>query len=205
MKIKKTMSQRGIGHLVHFTRAENLQSIFEKGLCPRDELSEKKAIFNDEFRFDRCTNAVCTSIEFPNYKMFYALRQQDPGAEWAVLGIDADVLLDFKCAFCERNAGSTPMFTMPLEDRMGGDAFQNLFKDESDGRKRADLKIPDWFPTNPQAEVLVFGTIPVEYITHAAFDDEDTLKKYKACIPEGVKGIAEHGLFAPRMDYEKWK
>lgn len=204
MKIKKIISERGIKNLIHFTRAENLPSIFEYGICPRTDLHEE-AIVNDEYRFDNCEGAVCTTIEFPNYKMFYRLRMDNPEADWAVLVIRAAAMVDFDCAFCEMNAGSKLMYSMPLEDRMGSRALQNLFKDISDGRRRADLKIPDFLPTNPQAEVLVFDTIPVEYITRVVFEDITAKRKYKNCIPDDIQAVVDKEYFYPRMDYEKWQ
>lgn len=205
MKIEKILSERGINSLVHFTRAENLPSIMEYGICPRAELYEEEAIFNDEYRYDDCENAVCTSIEFPNYKMFYRLRMDNPEADWAVLLISAEAMLDFNCAFCEMNAGSKPMYSMPLEERMGSSALQTLFRNVSDGRRRADLGIPDWLPTNPQAEVLVFATIPTDYITHVVFVDAYTKKKYEKYVPDDIEAVTEQGYFAPRMDYKKWQ
>lgn len=205
MKIEKIISERGINSLVHFTRAENLPSIMEYGICPRAELYEEEAIFNDEYRYDDCENAVCTSIEFPNYKMFYRLRMDNPEADWAVLLISAEAMVDFNCAFCEMNAGSKPMYSMPLEERMGSSALQTLFRNVSDGRRRADLGIPDWLPTNPQAEVLVFATIPTDYITHVVFADAYTKKKYEKYVPDDIEAVTEQEYFAPRMDYKKWQ
>ena len=87
---------------------------------------------------------------------------------------------------------------------MGSSALQNLFKDVSDGRRRADLGIPDCFPTNPQAEVLVFDTIPANYITHVLFEDKTTKKKYEKYIPADIDVVVAQGYFAPRMDYKMW-
>lgn len=204
MKIEKILSERGINSLIHFTRAENLPSIMEYGICPRAELYEEEAVFNDEYRYDDCENAVCTSIEFPNYKMFYRLRMDNPEADWAVLLISADAMVDFNCAYCEMNAGSKPMYSMPLEERMGSSALQTLFKDVSDGRRRTDLGIPDCLPTNPQAEVLVFDTIPTDYITHVLFQDQATKRKYEKYIPDDIVAVVDEGYFAPRMDYKMW-
>lgn len=205
MKIKKILSERNIDCLMHFTQAENLPGIFEYGICPRADLSEEEAIFNDEYRFDNCENAVCTSIEFPNYKMFYSLRVNNPGVDWAICVISAAAMVDFDCAFCEMNAGSKSMYSMPLAERMGSRALQNLFKDVSDGRRRSDLGIPDCFPTNPQAEVLVFDTIPVGYITHVLFENAAAMKKYKKYIPNNIEAVVNQNYFGPRMDYKMWQ
>lgn len=204
MKIEKILSKRDIDSLMHFTRAENLPNILEHGICPRANLDGEEAIFNDEYRFDLCEDAVCTSIEFPNYKMFYRLRMDNPNADWAILVIDAAALVDFPCAFCEMNAGSKAMYSMPLKERMGSGALQNLFKDVSDGRRRADLGIPDCLPTNPQAEVLVFDTIPTNYITHVLFEDKTTKEKYEKYIPADIDVVVAQGYFAPRPDYKMW-
>ncbi len=44
--------------------------------------------------------------------------------------------------------------------------------------KREDLHINDWYPTNPQAEVLVFGTISTDYISAVYFENHEDRKKY---------------------------
>ncbi len=72
------LEKRNIRNLIHFTRAENLLGIIENGLLPRDCLDADTCIFNDEYRYDQCEDAVCTSIEFPNYKMFFSLRNAHP-------------------------------------------------------------------------------------------------------------------------------
>ncbi|MBE6047711.1 MAG: DUF4433 domain-containing protein [Clostridium sp.] len=38
--------------LYHFTRVENLKSILEYGLIPRNEIDEEEAIVNDDCRYD---------------------------------------------------------------------------------------------------------------------------------------------------------
>ena len=69
--MEQLLKQRRIDWLLHFTQAENLPNIFKYGLLQRSilETSRIKSCFNDEYRYDECTDAVCTSIEFPNYKM----------------------------------------------------------------------------------------------------------------------------------------
>lgn len=71
--MERILKQRQIDRLYHFTQAENLSNIFRYGLLPREILENEEidSCFNDDYRFDNCLNAVCMSIEFPNYKMFY--------------------------------------------------------------------------------------------------------------------------------------
>lgn len=161
--MERILKQRNIDRLYHFTQAENLSNIFTYGLLPRKNLEEENiySCFNDDYRYDDCLDAVCMSIEFPNYKMFYKLRQDDPNVDWAVLRLDAQILCDFECAYCWTNAGDASMYNIPLRERMGKRAFLGLFEDRPFYPKREELNISDWYPTNPQAEVLVFGVIPV--------------------------------------------
>lgn len=75
--MKRFLKQRQINNLYHFTQAGNLLNIFKYGLLSREILEEEgiHSYFNDNYRFDNCPHAVCMSIEFPNYKMFYKLRK----------------------------------------------------------------------------------------------------------------------------------
>ena len=40
------------------------------------------------------------------------------------------------------------------------------------------MNLPSCYPTNPQAEVLVFANIPVKYIKFVYFCNYETLEKY---------------------------
>lgn len=202
MDISDFMEQRGILHLCHFTRVENLESILKYGLVPRSFLDDEQAIVNDAFRYDRCENAVCTTIEFPNYKMFYQLRCDNPNTQWAVLRLDAQILTDFDCAFCQVNAGSAASFTIPLSERKGADALAKLYAPVVDGVRRS-LLIPPSYPTSPQAEVLVFNTIPPEYIEAVYFNSVEVLRFFKS-MAYPVHMTVDTDWFSPRTDYRLW-
>ena len=203
--MEEILREKNIRNIIHFTRVENLPGILDRGLLPRAALDEDECIFNDAYRYDGCENAVCASIEFPNYKMFYSLRSSDPNTEWVVLVLDASVLLDFQCAFCETNAGSEAMYSTPLSSRMGVNAFLQMFTDNCDGHRREDLGIPDYYPTNPQAEVLIFGGIPIRYIKCIIFDSSSTLRKYRHFIPEEIKIMVDGDYYYARKDYKHWQ
>lgn len=204
--MEELLKQRQIDRLYHFTQAENLSNIFKYGLLPRNILEDSTipSCFNDDYRYDNCLNAVCMSIKFPNYKMFYRLRQDNSDVDWAVLRLNAQILCDFPCAYCWTNAGNSTMYNTPLEERMGTNAFLELFEDRPNYPKREELNIADWYPTNPQAEVLVFGTIPIRYIENVYFENRQTLVKYKEIIPNYINTAINSSVFKYRNDWEFW-
>lgn len=205
--MERILKQRQIDRLYHFTQAENLSNIFRYGLLPREILENEEidSCFNDDYRFDNCLNAVCMSIEFPNYKMFYKLRRDDPDIDWAVLQLDAQILCDYPCAFCWTNAGDSTMYNIPLEERMGTRAFLELFEDRPFYPQREELSIEDWYPTNPQAEVLVFGTIPIKYIQNVYFQYRQVFDRYKNDVPDRIDADVNPTVFSYRNDWEFWK
>lgn len=205
--MKKILEQKQIDTLYHFTRVENLENIFKYGLIPRDILDtrEIRSTYNDEYRYDGHFDAVCTSIEFPNYKMFYKLRQDNPETDWVVLGLDANILCDYECAYCWTNAGDAIIYTVPIEERKGMDAFLELFDDREGYPKRESLHINDRYPTNPQAEVLVFGTIPTNYIRAVYFENDRDRNEYIDLVPINISAIVNSNVFCPRNDWQAWK
>lgn len=204
--MKKILEERQIDCLMHFTRADNLSNIFKYGLLPRSILESKNITsdINDYYRYDNCTDAICTTVEFPNYKMFFSLRKDNPSVKWAVLRLDASIICDFDCAFCSTNAGSEEMYTVPLKERKGKKAFLKMFDELPYGPTRKQLNIADWYPTNPQAEVLVFGKIPTAYIDKVFFENSDSLEEYYDIIPEDINAKVDSKMFKYRKDWAYW-
>ena len=60
-----------------------------------------KYCYNDEYRYDRRLDAICTSISFPNYKMFYHLIS-DSDSAWAIIGINTNFIYQQKCVSHKR-------------------------------------------------------------------------------------------------------
>lgn len=205
--MEQILKDRQIDWLFHFTQADNLPNIMEYGIVPRNELEcyNIDFLYNDNYRYDNCKNAVCTSIEFPNYKMFYTLRQKNPDVDWVVILLDAQILLDFDCAFCTTNAGNSSMFNMSIEERKGKKAFLKLFEELPIGPTRKELNIGNWYPTDPQAEVLVFDTIPVNYIRAVFFEKQQTKKKYMPYILDEILCQVKGNVFSWRIDRAYWR
>lgn len=205
--MEKILKQKRIDYLLHFTRAENLENILKYGLLPKNVLLYKRipTVFNDEYRYDNCEDAVCTSIEFPNYKMFYTLRQDNPEVDWVVLLLDAKILCNFDCAFCCENAGSANMYQTDIESRKGIKAFLKLFDEQAGCYSRKEMNLPSYYPTNPQAEVLVFANIPVEYIKCVYFYNYKTMNKYANLFDDTNMCKVNTYFFYGRKDYNFWQ
>lgn len=201
------LKQKKIDRLYHFTRAENIKNILDFGLMPRAELDAWgiESFYNDEFRYDKCLNAVCTSIEHPNYRMFYRLRITHPEIDWVVIRLDASVLLNFECAYCWTNAGDATMYSTPIVQRKGISAFESLFKNREGYPTREELNIPSYYPTNPQAEVLVFDTIPIEYVSCLYFEDQRTYDKYMDITAQKVDTYVYPEVYRQRRDSAFWQ
>lgn len=201
--IREFAAERGIDFLMHFTRASNLDSILARGLVQRNTLiSEGFNGYNDQFRIDG-TDAVCLSISFPNYKMFYGVQKDHPGETWVILAIHQQALWDLDCAFCITNAASNVVRSTPLVQRKGLAAFQAMY-DDWPSKSRAELNIPNNFPTNPQAEVLALQGVPRQYILGIIALNESVKQSLIARYP-GVNVVTSARYFRYRTDYAHWK
>jgi hypothetical protein len=207
--VSEFCSTKRIVYLIHFTRIENLKRILQQGLINRKELSRlpesERPIFNDQERFDGHIEAVCLSISFPNYQMFYKLNKDKPD-DWVVLLLDSSILWDLDCAFCQTNAASSIISRIPLEQRKTLKALVQMFNDE-ENVSRDELAIPANFTTNPQAEVLVFGTIPTNYIRCVNFRSISAMKAWQNLnsYPKNLSLVASDIYFKPRCDWPKWQ
>lgn len=212
-KISNLIKDRKIITLFHFTNIKNLHSILRYGLLTRDKLKFLKVEYhiNDYDRFDN-TNGISLSISFPNYKMFYQLRLKEPNEKWVLIAVNPSVLYELDCGFFYTNAANNSCF----EDRTDRiyktfDSLENVFSSEyppdySFGHThfRNNLNINDSFPTNPQAEVLVFDDIPTSKFIGLVFNNENDLK-YIGDLPKYLKVEVIPKLFDSRNDWQNWR
>jgi hypothetical protein len=201
--IREFVAERGIKLLMHFTRASNLPSIFTRGLVPRNTLAQEGFdAFNDQYRIDG-TDAVCLSIDFPNYKMFYGVQKDHADETWVIICIHPQALWDLDCAFCTANAASNGVTAIPLNQRRTLSAMQAMYMDWP-GKARSELNLPDNYPTNPQAEVLALQGVPKKYIVGILTLNEVVRQELMAKFP-GVEMRALAGYFRYRRDFAHWK
>jgi len=209
--IRRFVQSRGIETVVHFTRVSNVPGILEHGLLGRETLARRglPSVSNDSYRYDGTPDAICISISFPNYKMFYALKQRNPDTDWAVLRLDPAVLWELPCAFCRSNAGASTVSSIPLADRMGLPALKAMFAEVRPDVSRAQLRIPDNYPTDPQAEVLILAPVALGYVhridLNVAVNNFEEMSELLGPLLEKVDFCFDASLFTYRKDYDRWR
>jgi hypothetical protein len=198
--VQEYAAEIGVKQLVHFTRESNLESILNRGLVTRDVLTREG--FNGNVRADY-TSAVCVSIGFPNYKMWWGIRKDNPEIEFVLLVLEERALWELPCAFCSANAALGAIAAIPIAQRQTLQAFEGMYADVV-GKERAKLDLPGYWPTNPQAEVLMLQGVPRKYIRGVVTLNAAQETRINEKFP-GLKTWVHAGYFRYRKDYEFWK
>lgn len=215
--MQKAVQARGIRCVVHFTRLCNLGRILSEGLKSRNDLEQGvgECTFSDNIRVDGHTGAICLSISFPNYKMFYRLRCDNPQDKWVILLLKPSVLWKKDCAFFKTNAASNHCRFLDVASRKGEDSFLDLFDEQSkeiqhtEGTTlsvdvRSHYELPTNYTTDPQAEVLCFDHIDISYIMKIFFHT-DADKQSIINVPSHIICETEPRAFGCRKDYLAWR
>ncbi len=202
MSIEEFINKRAIKSLYHFTALGNLQSILDNGLLSVTSLQENNIgyYYNDELRLEKKLNAICVSISFPNYKMFYKYRKKYDELQWCVIELDPSILYEKKCLFCETNAANSNEISKNDYEKNDINALNKLFYDDKYMKDQGlDLNIP----TDPQAEVLVLNNIEPQYIKSLNFEVREInfpISKYS-----NFKFLYNTDLFWCRKDWRNWQ
>ena len=150
----------------------------------RSQLVERRIRFDqiDHSRQDGCPEAVCLTISFPNYKLFFSKRESFRkwyGVEqnqWVVLLLEARLLWELDCAFCIYNAADSNVAGLPLDYRRKPEALESMFGDLAAFKR--PWNFPRKHPTSPQAEVLVFDVVPISNLSEIHFCDYNALENW---------------------------
>lgn len=222
-EIKKIILDRGIKKLYHFTQARNLDSIFEHGILSRDKINGLKidATVNDRERWDGHTDAISVSISGANYRMLYALGKGKqnrgetcPGDAYVLLELDPSLLYELDCAFYPTNAASNRVRHASKTEFQSAQALEDMFADgvpcPAGAYSRAKWGLDPCETSDPQAEVLVFETIPAHYINCVLFETEDMDDEYCEWVTDDshipYKIVSDDDKpFMPRCDFSDWR
>ena len=199
-EIRAYVGEIGIPHLIHFTRCENLRSIFRHGLHSIQSCDEEgiHSVRNDQIRLDGQPDGISLSVTFPNFRMFYKYRQMDVASDWAVLLLSPKILWEKRCGFFRHNAADSRMRELPRAEVTTLQALREMF--EAPGVEREHWLRP-YDPTDPQAEVMVYEAIEPSLIETVAFETKQVADKWRSTL-EGRDTIyagPEKGLFASRI------
>lgn len=191
LTIEGILSKRKISELMHFTKIENLTSIINHGLLSVEQLNEAgiQYHFNDAKRYDGRKNCICTSVEFPNPANLKTFRDKYPECSWAIIILDAQLILNHSCFFAEHNAATT-YIKNDIKSRQSPEAFERMFAEVVQGKTNADGKVEKYtrkqmhndiscLPTSYQAEILVENYIEQEFIKGVIFMNDNDMKKYQ--------------------------
>lgn len=208
---KTVAKNRNIKFLVHFSPFPNLESILKFGILSRKKMEKReiKYIPVDPLRLDNFLNFISVSISFPNYKMFFRVRQEKK-ISWVILRLDPAVLWELNSKFFISNASARRVGNLveDLEELFGNACFnENPNFQGSAAISREDLGIPDCFTTDPQAEVMVEGEIPREYIKGIITENWEMEEKAREISMDFLKKIeieTQPSFFGPRMDFKFW-
>lgn len=167
-----------IPFLCHFTRIENLQSIFKHGIVPVGSCPELNIhpVINDEYRFDRRTNTSSLSIGHPNERMLYKYRKKNSNSDWVVLAVNPATALSLGTLFCPHNAADARIRRLPDSSLRGNKALQAMFdpRDRYTGPVRYNL------PNDTQAEILISQVISANDIQGVFFLSEEGYEMYRS-------------------------
>lgn len=219
--IKQVVQDRGIKKLYHLTQARNLDSIFEHGILPRNELARRKidAAFNSKLQCRELADTVSVYISGFNYEVLRTLEQHkrergetSPGDTFALLELDPSVLYELSCSFFPTGAG-VGLFRIEWETSYGAQALESMFEDgrpsPGGGYSRTKWDLKPWEVSDPNAEVFVFGAIPPRYIMRVLFKKEEQIDAYRSWVGDDSHipyQIVTHeaALFERRRDWLDW-
>lgn len=199
--LQSLLRQKQVKALVHFTRVENLASILEHGLLSRAAAEERdlELLISDHMRLDKHLNGISTSVSFPNSKMFYRKRMENPNTEWAVLLINPAVVWKSPCAFYKNNAASAGMSSLPISSLQNPECFSAMFENK---KERQQQNLFDFDTTDVQAEVMVFDSISPNDIEKVVFSNQRTANSYYKLIKATDSyidvGVNDYGFFNQR-------
>lgn len=177
------INQRGIKHLIHFTRFESITAITGEGrILPRSELHNiafewgELVAPNSETRYDD-PREINTSIMHPNIYLLDVFHRQHPGSRFCIIGINPKYIYEVKTRFAVSNATYNSAIRFGIDGRI--ETFRAMFAENiritnphSRHNTARNKTLALYYPTDPQAEVLISCEIPYDDFLFIACRDQ---------------------------------
>ena len=162
-EIYEEIRKRNITRLCHFVHTNVLLHILNnnEGVKAVDFINQDVLIQNDKLRLDGKT-------EYTNWWYLRRVKDNNPiFSDWAILFIDPIVATIETTQFCKVNAATR----YGAYIYKGVEAFREMFS-ANVGRQNRTIDMLQNAPTDDQAEVLVYESIPVSMIKGIVFENE---------------------------------
>ena len=178
------LTTRGVTRLCHFTKLQNLTHILAStdGIIASSAIQQDTKHVNDTSRFDGELDHVCCTVEYPNSWFLAQAIQSNVDRifrEWVVLCINLDVLLHQSAKFCGCNASRARGQFIRTDMSQIGDIFAPQVPTFQYVRSP---KMLSCCPTDGQAEILIKGNIPRQYISKIIVGNADVAKNVYAML-----------------------
>lgn len=190
--VEKIIQDRNLTKIYHFTPIENIPNILKYGLLSRLQLSNNNInhIINDEQRFDNHSDCISCSLEHPNFKLLYK-NKMNLNRKYCLIEIDISILKNQYSVCSKTNAAKN-----------AGRDIMPIFYLEKLFEEPRPKSLPQYYTTDEQAELLIKGPIPLNYIKSIIFDDFSIYKQYKDLPVDNINFEYKPILFTSRGDYE---
>lgn len=168
--IYEEIKRRNITRLCHFVHTSALLHILSdtEGIRAVDYIDRDILTPNDPLRLDGRRDYISCTVQYPNWWYLRKIKDNNPiFPDWAILFIDPLVAADDTTQFCKVNAATRYGEYI----YKGAEAFRELFS-VNVGRQNRTKDMLQNAPTDDQAEVLVYESIPVSMIKGIAFENE---------------------------------
>ena len=169
-EIYKEITKRNITRLCHFVHTNVLLHILNnnEGVKAVNFINQDVLIQNDKLRLDGKTEYINCSVQYPNWWYLRRVKDNNPiFSDWAILFIDPIVATIETTQFCKVNAATR----YGAYIYKGVEAFREMFS-ANVGRQNRTIDMLQNAPTDDQAEVLVYESIPVSMIKGIVFENE---------------------------------
>lgn len=178
------LKARGVTRLCHFTKFQSLTHIVSSadGILAVNAIRHDSKNATDESRADHAVDYVCCSVEYPNSWFLKDAIRRDTNLifkEWVALYINLEIVKVRVAQFCPCNASKCGGLYINNDMEKVGTIFAQSVPTFPYQRSPQMLSC---CPTDGQAEILIKGDIPRDYLSGVAVGDNGVAQRVYAML-----------------------